>query len=480
MNRLISRGGMGEVYEAVDQVLERRAAIKIMSVDHDDQGIDAVSFLSMFTLEARVLAQIDHPNVVQVYSVGSFEGVPFIAMEYVDGFSLRDAIAREVLSVEQALSIFIPLFEALGSLHEADVVHRDIKPANILIRRDGVVKLVDFGIAVRKDWEGTTASAELGTQDYTAPEVLSGSRSSSSSDMWSAGAVLFESLVGVKLSRHRVNPHANIEFPEELNARIPAELRRIIVKLCMADPHSRYQRAEDVVADLTKLYRLNFPGPIVLNQVFKQNLRKLVERVNRLGGSLPMEDDKTLAMDEAAAALNVRPAQVQVRKSSVLQSPQPRRSSVLADAYKLVKGLALWGALIYFGYSQVPMKQKEAAPSVVTRETASQAPGQKTAVKKQVVLISPREGEVFTTKSNVQSVDLTWACSNGAKNYVAQFGRDPAFKEITHERRVIECLWKDVALPIGHYYWRIRAEDDARTWSEGRQILVERDSSTDE
>ena len=153
---------------------------------------------------------------------------------------------------------------------------------------------------------------------------------------------------------------------------------------------------------------------------------------------------------------------------------------MLADAYKLVKGLALWGALIYFGYSQVPMKQKEAAPSVVTRETASQAPGQKTAVKKQVVLISPREGEVFTTKSNVQSVDLTWACSNGAKNYVAQFGRDPAFKEITHERRVIECLWKDVALPIGHYYWRIRAEDDARTWSEGRQILVERDSSTDE
>jgi serine/threonine protein kinase len=465
---------MGEVYEAVDQVLERRAAIKIMSVDHD-QGIEGISFLSMFTLEARALAQIDHPNVVQVYSVGTHDGVPYIAMEYVDGFSLREAIGREVLTVEQALSVFIPLFEALASLHEADVVHRDIKPANLLIRRDGVVKLVDFGIAVRKGWEGTTASTEMGTHDYTAPEVLSGSNSSSSSDLWSAGAVLFESLVGVKLSRHRSNPHANIEFPEELSARLPAELRRIIVKLCMADPHSRYQRADEVVADLTRLYRLNFPGPIVLNQVFKQNLRKLIERVSLLGGPLSSDDDKTVAMDEAAVALNSRPVPTaSPKKAAGLPPAQRRKSTVMADAYKLVKGLALWGALIYFGYSQVPPKQKTQPVAAKPRETASIA--QNHVAKNPIVLLKPSAGQAFTTNREVQSVDLVWACVGGAKNYFAQVSRDARFKEITHERRINGCLWKDVALPAGHYYWRVRAEDDMRTWSEARAVIIQRES----
>ncbi len=459
--RLVSRGGMGEVYEAVDQILERRAAIKIMSIDHD-QGIEASSFLSLFTLEARALAQIDHQNVVGVFGVGSHEGVPYIVMEFVDGHSLKDAIAREVLSVEQALAIFIPLFEALASLHEAEVVHRDLKPSNILIRRDGVIKLVDFGIAVRKGWEGTMESDAMGTQDYAAPEVIGRGNSSASSDMWSLGAVLFESLVGVKLSKHRPNPMANVEFPQASQARIPAELRRIIIRLCMADPHDRYQKAEDVVVALTRCYRSNFPGPVVLSTVFKKNLVALVERLDKFSNSVEDESDKTAAMTDTPPAAGPPAVEKQFMPT--------KKSRVFSNSLKLLKGSALLGALVYAGYAKFYSEVKPPRRVVAASEALDVGKAQ----NQQVVLVSPLPGEIYFAKSEEMRTDLIWECRNGAIGYRAQIAKDSGFKEITHQHKLKECSWSQIAIRQGEYYWRVRMENDAASWSSPRSFAIQK------
>lgn len=469
--RLVSRGGMGEVYEAVDQILERRAAIKIMALDHD-QGIDAVSFLSMFTLEARTLALVDHPNVAQVYTVGNYDGAPYIAMEFVDGCSLREAIVREVLTTEQALSIFIPVFEALASLHQAEVVHRDIKPSNILIRRDGIVKIVDFGIAVRKGWEGTTFASELGTQDYAAPEVLRGAHATSQSDLWSAGAALFECLVGTKLSHHRPNPHAPLEFDIALCARIPAELRRIVAKLCMANPEARYKTGEEVAVELTKFYRLNFQGPIVLSYAFRENLRVLNNRLSALEKPVLKDEDRTVPIEEAIASL-AKPAPV----APAPKRPEPVSAPVFEShkisfyrVYKLAKGLVLWGTLIFLSYwTLVVQKEGQRAPSAVvvnpSRKAEVRADGR-------ISLREPAPAATFYTRENLFKVNLEWACKSGISTYYAQVARDPGFHEVTHARAVQGCVWRELALPAGSHYWRVRVETDPHSWSEIRVLHI--------
>ena len=181
----IARGGMATVYEAIDTRLDRTVALKMMSAAlAEDPG-----FVTRFRREARAAAQLSHPHVVAVFDQGEAAGLPYLAMEYVPGRTLRDVLRDYgALTPEQALTILDPVLEALSAAHDAGFVHRDIKPENILISDDGRVKVTDFGLA-RAVTNNTTATQGMiiGTVAYLSPEHVERGDADARSDVYGAG-----------------------------------------------------------------------------------------------------------------------------------------------------------------------------------------------------------------------------------------------------------------------------------------------------
>src|SRR5499427_1597263 len=199
---LIGVGGMGEVYLARDERLGRKAALKLLP---DSLTTDETE-LSRFKNEARTASALNHPNILTVYEIGTEGNIQFIATEFIEGVTLRAALASGRMSAQRALEIAVQVASALAAAHEAGVVHRDIKPENIMLRPDGYAKVLDFGIAklteegsASEDHElATTALPQtrpgliLGTVRYMSPEQARGQKVDARSDIWSLGVVLYE------------------------------------------------------------------------------------------------------------------------------------------------------------------------------------------------------------------------------------------------------------------------------------------------
>jgi eukaryotic-like serine/threonine-protein kinase len=193
----IARGGMATVYQATDLRLDRVVALKIM---HAGLGDDD-DFVGRFVREARAAARLSHPNVVGVFDQGDDDGTLFLAMEYVDGGTLRDLMrAQAPLRPSAALALLDPVLAALGAAHQAGLVHRDVKPENVLLADDGRVKVADFGLAraVSAETQHTTAGVLIGTVSYLSPELLIDGRADARSDVYAAGVLLYEMLTGRK------------------------------------------------------------------------------------------------------------------------------------------------------------------------------------------------------------------------------------------------------------------------------------------
>src|SRR5262245_33957732 len=202
----LGAGGMGEVYLASDLAVGRRVALKLLPDEHtrDEER------LRRFRQEARAASALNHPNILTIHEVGEADGHQFIATEFIDGESLRAALDRTgSLPADKALNIATQVASALSAAHEAGLVHRDIKPDNIMVRRDGYVKVLDFGLA--KLTEGavvdtnlpgasvpvrTVSGVVLGTPQYMSPEQATGSRVDTRSDIFAFGAVLYEMVTG--------------------------------------------------------------------------------------------------------------------------------------------------------------------------------------------------------------------------------------------------------------------------------------------
>ncbi len=193
----IARGGMATVYEAVDQRLDRTVAIKVM---HPGLGDDD-EFANRFVSEARSAARLSHPNVVAVYDQGNDDGTVFLAMELVQGHTLRDTIGKEApMSPARALALLEPVVSALAAAHRAGLIHRDVKPENVLIADDGRVKVADFGLAkaVSGQTKHTATGVLIGTVSYIAPELVVEGTSDARADVYAVGVILYELLTGVK------------------------------------------------------------------------------------------------------------------------------------------------------------------------------------------------------------------------------------------------------------------------------------------
>jgi serine/threonine-protein kinase len=254
---ILGRGAMGVVYRARQRGLKRMVALKmILAGDHASERD-----LARFRTEAESVAQLHHPNIVQIYEVGEQEGRPFFSLEYVDGKSLSRTIAGNPLPPRDAAVTMRLLAQAMHYAHERGIIHRDLKPSNVLLTRDGQPKISDFGLAKRLgDESGQTHSGSvLGTPSYMPPEQAEGKSGEVGplSDVYSLGAILYELLTGRAPFRaarmldtldlvRRQEPVS----PSQLQPGTPRDLETICLKCLQKDPHQRYLNATDLAADL--------------------------------------------------------------------------------------------------------------------------------------------------------------------------------------------------------------------------------------
>ncbi len=256
----IARGGMASVYEATDVRLDRTVAVKIM---HPGLGDDA-EFAARFVREARSAARLSHPNVVAVYDQGDDHGTVFLAMELVDGITLRDVIRKESpMPPARALALIEPVLSALAAAHRAGIIHRDVKPENVLIADDGRVKVADFGLAraVSADTQHTaTGGVLIGTVSYLAPELVVDGRADARADVYAAGVVLYELLTGAKPHEGETpiqvaykHVHEDVPPPSRLEPGIPAYVDALVARATARD---RVLRPADAAVLLHQLHRV--------------------------------------------------------------------------------------------------------------------------------------------------------------------------------------------------------------------------------
>jgi beta-lactam-binding protein with PASTA domain/predicted Ser/Thr protein kinase len=259
VERKLGAGGMANVYLAEDQELGRRVAIKILNDRHanDDQ------FVERFRREAKNAAALSHPNIVSIYDRGEAEGSYYIAMEYLDGRSLKELIiSRGPAPLNVAIEYARQILSALRFAHRHGIVHRDIKPHNVLVDAEGRVKVTDFGIARAGTSQMTEAGSIVGTAQYLSPEQARGTGVDQRSDLYSLGIVLYELVTGtlpfngdtpVEIAMKHLSQ--NPELPSTLRPELPRELDLVVTRALAKDPDERYQSAEEMDADLERLAR---------------------------------------------------------------------------------------------------------------------------------------------------------------------------------------------------------------------------------
>ena len=253
----LGAGGMGVVYRAEDVKLGRAVALKFISPQTPENAEEKARFLR----EAQAAAALSHPNICVVHEIDEADGRLFMAMELVEGESLKDRISRGPLPIEEALDVALQAAGGLDAAHRKGVVHRDIKPANVMIEDGGLVKIMDFGLAkLSGKTVLTKAGTTLGTVAYMSPEQARGKEADRRSDIWSLGAVLYEMVTGRLPFRADYEQAVLYAIMNEapapltaLRAGVPMELERITGKALAKDPSERYQHADELAADLKRL-----------------------------------------------------------------------------------------------------------------------------------------------------------------------------------------------------------------------------------
>jgi Tol biopolymer transport system component len=288
---LLAIGGMGQIYLAEDTTLQRRVALKVLPLEFTDDE----HALQRFGREALAASALNHPNIVTIHECGQADGLRFIVSELVEGSTLREKLANGRFELNAILDIALQIASALDAAHSAGIIHRDIKPENLMVRRDGLLKVLDFGIAKLSRPRGlnlptdgartsvTKPAMLIGTAAYMSPEQATGKELDARTDLFSFGVVLYEITTGVSpfsadttgaiLERILTHPPAAVT---QLNPEAPKELEEIITKALEKDRALRYQHASEMRADLQRLKRDSESGKGTATLVVSQVRRKRI------------------------------------------------------------------------------------------------------------------------------------------------------------------------------------------------------------
>ena len=285
----LGKGGMGEVFLAHDSGLRRKVALKFLPAFSTTDK----SRLHRFQQEAHATSGLNHPNILTIYELGRFDERHFIATEFVDGETVRQRLLGGRMRIEEALKVADQIASALAAAHEAGVIHRDIKPENVMVRRDGIVKVLDFGLAKLvnphvEDPEAKTRTllktepgTVMGTAQYMSPEQARGLEVDSRTDIWSLGVILYEMVCGKAPFAGPTTSDVLVAIldreplpPNSTESELTPELWRIIKKALCKDREQRYQTIQDLLVDLRSLAKeMDFVG--------KMGRSKPVESISR-------------------------------------------------------------------------------------------------------------------------------------------------------------------------------------------------------
>ena len=355
---------MGEVYLAYDSQLRRQVAIKLLQAEFTENKVR----LARFEREAYAASSLNHPYIMTIHEIGEQNGRHFIATEYIEGESLRQHMTRQRMELRETLAVISQVADALSAAHEAGIVHRDIKPENVMVRRDGYVKVLDFGLAKlaqetkAEDKPNTEAPTKvvpvhtepgmvMGTAHYMSPEQARGLEVDARSDIWSLGATLYEMVSGKKpfdgptttdvlaMILHREPPSLLL-----YQSQLPAELERIVEKALAKERDARYQTAKDLSVDLKRLkQRLEVDAELERSITPEEEARR-TGALAGAGAGVTATRSTAVATNEAAGSTHTASSAEYV----VNEIKQHKRAAVLVLATIIV---ALAAGLIYYRYS---------------------------------------------------------------------------------------------------------------------------------
>ena len=368
---LLGEGGMGQVYLAEDLRLGRPVALKRLPA-HFTLSADRVR---RFEQEARAASALNHPNIVTIHEIGNFENAQFIVTEFVAGRTLRQLMDEKPFNLNEALDVSIQVAGALTAAHAAGIVHRDIKPENIMLRADGYVKILDFGLA--KLTERRAANSELetstlhhsspglvmGTVQYMSPEQARAGKIDARADIWSLGVVLYELLAGHVPFSGETPSHVMVSVMEDelpplrQCANVPLELDQIVARSLSKRKKERYQTARELAHDLKNLKRK-----------LREGLLKLSLEVDEDTRRFPRKTYKTNALssapDLAARTVKIGVAHRTSNTSYLVRKVERHRLAVILAAVALIGGLVLAGYLVHRARALKAKDSPEAIDSI--------------------------------------------------------------------------------------------------------------------
>jgi len=337
--REAGRGGMSVVYEAVDNRIGRRVALKVLSMQMSAASESQDARVARFKRESRAIARLSHPNIVTIYDIGEEDGQHFIVMEYLEGETLRERTQASPIAPPEAAVILRQVASGLDAVHEAGIVHRDIKPSNVMLLPDGQAKLMDFGVARQhEDTMVTQAGAMVGSPVYMSPEQVNGQEHEAASDLWSLGVILYEMLAGHAPFGGETIPNVLYQVAYAAPAPLPGAplaVQQVLLRALDKNPAQRYRSGKEMAdafdaalkeyhAALVPLAAPAAPAPRALRPAARSRRARLVWPAALC---LALLAAGLLALTQRRAAVTQKP--VPVRQ---VHSVSPRRHPSLVHA----------------------------------------------------------------------------------------------------------------------------------------------------
>jgi beta-lactam-binding protein with PASTA domain/tRNA A-37 threonylcarbamoyl transferase component Bud32 len=409
----IARGGMATVYLATDLRLERRVAIKIMH----GHLLDDSQFRERFIQEARSAARLAHPNVVNVFDQGQDSDMAYLVMEYLPGITLRDLLQEHrILTTEQTLDIMEAVLGGLAAAHKAGIVHRDLKPENVLLADDGRIKIGDFGLARAASANTATGAALLGTIAYLSPELVTRGIADARSDIYAAGIMMYEMLVGEQPFKGEqpmqiAYQHANeaVPAPSVKNARVPHELDELILWATAREPEARPKDARAMLDQLFEIHSSLLDG--LPSTAATSSQRTIVmPTASETGPSSPaVHRGSTAETQVLGGRARVEP-RMPVRDNAALlaeKTRQRRRRGIVLLILLIVLALVAGGTGWYFGLGP---GSRVTIPDTIAGKSIEEA----TAILEDLGLeVNPTNGEIDSPTVAVGLVANTSPASIG-------------------------------------------------------------------